>query len=318
MSEPLSRNIIRIIFVIVAVKFFIGRDNGMELIKRYKNFLLPISAFAWWMIISSVYGGHLVSDSDSNVYWFFFSHNMILFIPMITIIRQQKISEKLFVALAISLLIDDVFLFGQFATGVENPITFLNDSPLQNLILYAILLPTFFILFIDKQDFKKKIFFGATFIVSLAAFLFLYTQFAFKDAEHFSMEEVFQPQKIIWSASFEIVKNNPIMGVGLGNFNEELDKILPEAQNLHIHHAFNTYLQFWAETGIFGLILFCGIFCAILIWAKKRSENVYGRILFFSTLLLMIYSFTDFIFENYSAMRAYWFLLGVCVASLHR
>ena len=302
-SEPLSRNIIRIIFVMVAVKFFIIKDISAELIKRYKFFLLPISAFAWWMIISSIYGGKLVSDSDSYVYWFFFCHNMILFIPMIVMIRRQKNSEKLFIVLGISILIDDFFIFFQTISGVSVPITFLNDSPLQNSILYVILLPTFFILALKESKFNKKIFYGVIFFLSLIAFLFLHTNFS-----------NFQAQEI----AFEIIKNNPIMGVGLGNFNAELIKFLSDAQNLKIHHAFNTYLQFWAETGIFGLILFCGIFGTILVWAKKRSGNIYAKVLFFSTLALMLYATTDFIFESYSAMRVYWFLFGVCVASLHR
>ena len=269
------------------------------------------------MIISSLYGGHLVSDSDSYVYWFFFSHNMILFLPMIMIIRRQKFSDKLLIALGISLLVDDAFIFEQIATGVVTPITFLNDSPLQNLILYVILLPTFLVLTFNESNSRKKIFFGVTFLVSLTAFLLLYAQITIKDFEGL-VAEFLQPQQMIWAASFEMVKNNPIMGVGLGNFNAELYKILPAAQSWKVHHAFNTYLQFWAETGIFGLILFCGIFGKILIWARRRCGNVYGKILFFSTLSLMLYAFTDFIFESYSAMRAYWFLVGVCIASLQR
>ena len=319
-SEPLSRNIVRIIFVAFAVKIFVNRNKNTttEFLKRHKLFLITISAFAWWMIISSLYGGHLVSDSDSYVYWFFFSHNMILFLPMIMIIRRQKFSDKLLIALGISLLIDDAFIFEQIATGVVNPITFLNDSPLQNLILYVILLPTFLVLSFNESNSRKKIFFAATFLVSLIAFWLLYAQVAFKEFENLGVGGFLQPQQTLWAASFEMLKNNPIMGVGLGNFNEELNKILPAAQNLHVHHAFNTYLQFWAETGIFGLILFCGIFGKILIWARRRCGNVYGKILFFSTLSLMLYAFTDFIFESYSAMRAYWFLLGVCIASLQR
>ena len=344
-SEPFSRNIIRIIFVMVAVTFFIGRDNAMEIIKRYKNFLLPISAFAWWMIISSIYGGDIITDDDSNVYWFFFSHNMILFIPMIIMIRGQKNSEKLLIATAMSLLIEDIFIFYQLGQGVINPIAFLNDSPFQSSILYVILLPTLLILTLSAHELRKQIFYGGTFFISLAAFLFLYTKFAqivlaiifliilFEGLRHYKKslilamaagiflimsqgtlngEDVFTERKIVWSSAIEIISENPIMGVGLGNLHEFLPK------NLIITHVYNTYLQFWAETGIFGLLLFCGIFGAILIWSKKRTENLYGKILFFSTLSLMLYAATDFIFESYSAMRLYWFLLGVCVASLDR
>ena len=97
------------------------------------------------MIISSVYGGDLVTDDDSDVYWFFFSHNMILFLPLILMIRRQKNSERLLICAAISLLIDDLFIAYQICEGITAPITFLNDSPFQNSILYMILLPTILI-----------------------------------------------------------------------------------------------------------------------------------------------------------------------------
>lgn len=260
-------------------------------------------------------------------------------------IRRQKTSENLLISTALSLLIDDIFIFYQLYQGVINPITFLNDAPFQSSILYVILLPALLILTLNTNELKKKIFYGGTFFVSLTAFLFLYTKFAqivlaiifliilIEGLRHYKKsliaamaigiflimsqgalngEDVFTEREIIWSNSIEIIAENPIMGVGLGN----LHKCLPE--NLVITHVYNTYLQFWAETGIFGLMLFCGIFGAILIWSNKRAENLYGKILFFSTLALMLYAATDFIFESYSAMRVYWFLLGVCVSSLDR
>lgn len=357
-SEPLSRNIIRIIFVTVAVKFFVGKDIIVELFKRYKFFMLTISAFAWWMIISSIYGGDLVTDDDSNVYWFFFSHNMILFIPLILMIRRQNKSEKLLIATGISLLIDDIFIAYQIFNGVEFPITFLNDSPLQNAILYVILLPMFLILTLDEStDRLKKYFYGATFFVSWAAFIFLYTKpaqliliaifllilierfgawkkflavaltagifFALMPIElNFvaTLKEIFAERILVWQGAANMIKDNPIMGVGLGNYFEQYIGVygVPAAQIIDVPHALNTYLQLWAETGIFGVGLFCALFGGILLWARQRFGNLYGKILFFSTLALTLYSATDFIFESYSAMRLYWFLFGVCIASLDR
>ena len=356
-SEPLSRNIIRIIFVIFAVKIFIGRNVITELLKRYKIFLLPISAFAWWMIISSIYGGDLVTDDDSDVYWFFFSHNMILFLPLILMIRRQKNSERLLICAAISLLIDDLFIAYQICEGITAPITFLNDSPFQNSILYVILLPTILILFLQTDDRRKKFFYAAMFTVSWTTFIFIYNRpaqillliiFALILIEKFfdlkkvavlaltaiiffvampaelnpipTVEKVFAERILIWQGTANMIQANPLMGVGLGNYLEKYHEVyeLPDAKNIELNHALNTYLQLWAETGIFGLILFLSIFGGILFWARRRRGNLYGKILFFSTLSLMFYAATDFIFAGYSAMRAYWFLFGVCVASLDR
>ena len=356
-SEPLSRNIIRIIFVMFAVKIFIGRNVITELLKRYKIFLLPISAFAWWMIISSIYGGDLVTDDDSNVYWFFFSHNMILFLPMILMIRRQKISARLLIFAAVSLLIDDVFIFWQLGEGITAPITFLNDSPWQSSMLYVILLPTLLILFLQTDKRRQKIFFAAMFAVSWTAFIFLYRQPAqillmiifalillekFFDLKKFlvlavtaiifliampaelnpmpTVEKIFAERILIWQGTLDMIKANPIMGVGLGNYLEQYHGAyaLPDAKFISVNNALNTYLQLWSETGIFGLTIFLAIFGGILFWSRRRRGNLYGQILFFATLSLMLYAATDFIFASYSAMRVYWFLFGICVASLDR
>ena len=356
-SEPLSRNIIRIIFVMFAIRIFIGRNVITELLKRYKFFLLPISAFAWWMIISSIYGGDLVTDDDSNVYWFFFSHNMILFLPMILMIRRQKNSARLLICAAISLLIDDLFIAYQLCEGITAPITFLNDSPLQNSILYVLLLPTFLILFLQVDDRRKKFFYAVMFAVSLTTFIFIYNRpaqillliifalilierffdlkkvlvlaltavifFAFMPSELNPMptiEKIFAERILIWQGTANMIQANPIMGVGLGNYLEQYHEFyeVPDAKNITVHHALNTYLQLWAETGIFGLTIFLAIFGGILFWSRRRRGNLYGKILFFATLSLMLYAATDFIFASYSAMRVYWFLFGVCVAGLDR
>lgn len=366
-SESLSRNIVRIIFVMTAFKLFFNREVAVELLKRYKNLLIIISAFAWWMIISSVYGGKLVSSEDSNVYWFFFSHNMLLFIPLILMIRRQKKSEKILIATGISLLIDDIFIIYQSAHEILRPETFLGGSLMQGTMIYVILLPMFFILSFEKcDDLRKKIFYRVTFLTSFVAFILLNTRGAWldiafvltllliyqirnlkkiltvtavlaliagilltfslgtsqriKSITQFYSEQSVTERFCMWKSAVNMIKDNPIMGVGLGNYEKQYQEkyILPEAKERQQTHAHNCYLQFWAETGIFGVILFCAIFFYILVWSWERSGNLYGRILFFSTLSLMIYGISDYTFSGYSAMRAYWFLFGVCVASLDR
>ena len=366
-SESLSRNIVRIIFIMAAFKIFLNRDIAAELLKHYKNLLIMISAFAWWMIISSIYGGRLVTSDDSNIYWFFFSHNMLLFIPLILIIRRQKKSGKVLIATAISLLIDDLFIFYQVSQGVARPETFLGGSWMQGTMIYVILLPMLLIMSLENfDDARKKIFFRATFLLSLAAFILLNTRGAWIDLSivltliliyrirnlkkllaifsasiiavgifltltpntsqriqtmaHLESEQAVTERFLMWQSAINMIKDHPIMGVGLGNYVKQYQEvyILPEALERQQTHAHNAYLHFWAETGIFGLALFCAIFIYTLRWAWARSENLYGQILFFSTLALMIYGITDYTFAGYSAMRLYWLLFGVCVACLHR
>lgn len=52
------------------------------------------------------------------------------------------------------------------------------------------------------------------------------------------------------------------------------------------------------------------------VWSWKRRRNHYAMIIFMSTMALMLYSLTDYMFEAYSGMRVYWLLIGVCATGI--
>jgi len=74
---------------------------------------------------------------------------------------------------------------------------------------------------------------------------------------------------VYWKAAIEMIKESPIIGVGLGNFTKEFRRLgyalsITPAKDLMMH-AHNTYLHIAAETGLVGISLFLGLI-ALMCW----------------------------------------------------
>lgn len=87
---------------------------------------------------------------------------------------------------------------------------------------------------------------------------------------------------LLWSYSIDVIKNNPLFGIGLNNFQFISDKKLNVKSNISIGgiyhglHVHNTYLQLAAESGLVSLVIFLFLLIHMLIIYKKliiSSEN---------------------------------------------
>lgn len=87
--------------------------------------------------------------------------------------------------------------------------------------------------------------------------------------------------------SREIIKNNWLTGVGVGNYPTTLEhqdlekKAIWEYQPVH-----NVFLLLWAESGIFALIFFVGF---LLILIKKDRRTVFAGSFLIALLILMLF-----------------------------
>ena len=363
-SEPFSRNCVRIIFLIFFAMLWRKKFSLSDL-TPYAKILLLMAAFLAWLMISYVSGGMKVPLHDDAIEWFIFNHDMFIFLLLAVMIREEKFLTGILIALGLSLMIDNFYIFWQAAQGVERPITFLHGSIMQSTMLYIILLPAFLVLTLrEKATFSRRIFDGIIFFTSLAACIMINTRGAWLDLaivlpfivvyrlrsrrkilatalicvvlggiflaasprtfnrlETFTKvttEQSVSERFLMWRSALYAIGDNPLTGVGFGNYEAAYREkyISDEAQERSQGHAHNVYLQFWAETGLPGLILLCGLFGYILYWSWRRAGNFYGLIIFASTLDLMLYGLTDYTLSSFSAMRVYWLMFGVCIIGL--
>jgi O-antigen ligase len=117
-------------------------------------------------------------------------------------------------------------------------------------------------------------------LVSVGAVFFSVTPDAWKRISEF--DSTGSGRSGLWEVAWRITEDHPLGGVGLGNFVEEapkytqqpgkLDVVRNIAEKPHVTH--NVYLQFLAETGFVGLILFFGLLLTCM-RAAWRAANVF-------------------------------------------
>lgn len=75
-----------------------------------------------------------------------------------------------------------------------------------------------------------------------------------------------QGRYAMWKAAFQMIRENPFLGHGLGTYLKHLPSYAPQLGPMYAH---NSYLQLWAEVGIFSLLSFLS-FCVVLFFGSIR------------------------------------------------
>jgi O-antigen ligase len=121
-----------------------------------------------------------------------------------------------------------------------------------------------------------------------------------------------QGRYAMWKAAFQMIRESPFLGHGLGTYLKHLPSYAPQLGTMYAH---NSYLQLWAEAGIFSLLGFLG-FCAVLLFGSirlffKRAANVclLGFLCAFFTFLT--HAFLDNHLFSLQLSALFWLLAGL-------
>lgn len=97
----------------------------------------------------------------------------------------------------------------------------------------------------------------------------------------------------VWTSAVEMLRDHPLLGVGLDNFLYEYPKyILPDAwREPNLSHPHNFVLDFWTRLGFFGVLLLGAL--AILFFRRawndfKTTEHLYARALLLGLMASMV------------------------------
>lgn len=123
---------------------------------------------------------------------------------------------------------------------------------------------------------------------------------------------------LIWQSAWNMFKDHPILGVGLGQYTENYQQkyISPQAKEPKLGHAHNNFMQMLAENGIVGFAGFVTmfgyiIFKNLLAWFKVK--NVYALMIVSATVCLLLQGFTEYNVGNSAVIKMYWLVLGLLV-----
>lgn len=114
-------------------------------------------------------------------------------------------------------------------------------------------------------------------------------------------EDSFGTRLLVWDASLEVIKNNPLLGVGVSNSYNALKKVykekryvIPFRNRLNSH---NQFLQIFIECGILGILVF------LLIQVKLLSFNNKFKLLSIYVFLVFNLNFLfESVFNRYSGL----------------
>lgn len=311
-------------FIWVVITYFINgmpEKGGSWILNRQLRLLLiipiymmlrcrSIPANAWWSIlgIGSIVAGLVgitgVSWSsgwpvgraagDTNAIFFGEISLCMAFIAIIGIKKYYSISKLktvfLFIAACLGLLA--MLLSGTRTAWLAIPFLFLITS------LYLI----------NNISLKKKI----VVILMLVAIPVVFFQYPTVQVRYLSAEkninEYLQSNNIsdsvhktstglrlnTWKVMLTTIKENPIFGVGIGGFRNEMDRYI-QRKNMHprapiLPHSHNQYIEISVYSGLLGLLFYVGIllFPGIIFYQYIRGNHVQAQPYAVSGLLLIV------------------------------
>ena len=184
-------------------------------------------------------------------------------------------------------------------------------------IFVAIIYGVFMIIRFYKKNEKRRIIFGAMYLLAAVIVVFLAFSIALKylypDSKQSGYTVFIERLKTLsgeqgglraqsWQNSFKLIKANPWLGIGTGNWKVEVLKYETPTTGAYIYmyKNHNDFIETTADTGIFGGVLFLGIFILIFanfirafFKAKKEEEESY-KWLFLPAFGLFCYFFDAF------------------------
>ncbi len=131
---------------------------------------------------------------------------------------------------------------------------------------------------------------------------------------------------LLWRKTIFMSLGHPFLGVGAGNWKIVLprygigDLLCPDLNFIEIR-PYNDFLWVLAETGIFGLMLYGGLFLLSALFCVQSLRNARDRTIAFCSVLLLftligfaIISFFDFPKERIEHLTLFGVILAVCAS----
>jgi len=120
----------------------------------------------------------------------------------------------------------------------------------------------------------------------------------------------------LYKGSFEIIKQSPVLGTGLYGFRDAYEELRGSNADEILNYPHNFFLNFWIETGIFGLVAIL----AMLVWTLRAGSRLYDQnqelrpmilAVFASLVVILVHGQVDVPFFKNDLAILFWFLLAM-------
>jgi O-antigen ligase len=275
----------KIIFLVSIIAFF-----------QSAKVLLQLESLTDKNLISSFFRAGYLKGNTGNVN--IFTVSVLYKIPFILlgITYSESVLKKWFYAFALFSSLAIVFMINARATLIS---------------LLLILIVFFIYYFSQKSKLNNRkinsLFFIAPLLLSFLFVNYLFSQKPTKGRYSSTIERVKKitpdgsnARILMWKNAIEITKNNPLFGVGIGNWViESIPYEPPVNKNISLN-AHNDFFEILAETGFLNGIIYALLFIALFIINLKRiifpRDDISQKIALLAIMILIVYA-TDAFFN---------------------
>ena len=128
----------------------------------------------------------------------------------------------------------------------------------------------------------------------------------------------------MWRTSFEMWRKAPVWGVGPGNWQKEVQRMIQANQAYkyigEYNQPHNMYLNALSTTGLVGLfsLLFLVCFPIYFAWNSGLGHSFYSDALFVVSIAILVQGLTDSVPQMYRPFQSGLFLLGLLMAGIRQ
>lgn len=123
----------------------------------------------------------------------------------------------------------------------------------------------------------------------------------------------------IWQTSIEMIKDRPILGVGLGNYQNAFSELTKDRVNFKEFIAplalspHNVFLMFYLTTGLLGLLAFTWLLVLFYYIGFKEFKNDWAKILLSGMTALVLQGLVDTPYFKNDLVLIFWLIFGFMI-----
>lgn len=156
----------------------------------------------------------------------------------------------------------------------------------------------------------------ALLLVFLVVFLAWAINSKFGSIEKEGLRSSLASRMMIWKSARLMIKNNPLFGIGPGNFQGEYleyQKYFPPYPEWAVPQPHNLFLAFWLESGLAGLFGFVFLLVQFFRDNKKaiESNRLYGSLCLVLMLYFLIHGLVDTTYWRNDMAIIFWMVIAI-------
>ena len=132
----------------------------------------------------------------------------------------------------------------------------------------------------------------------------------------------FSARRLYLEKTISMIKNAPLIGTGAGTFKDVFSSHITDPIQ-YAAHAHNSFLEFWADLGIVGFLLFLSFYAYVIYkigYCLRREKDKHKKLLlaglFCSTLAFLLHNTVDFTIFAPTVSFYWWIIVAIAFSQI--